>query len=442
MYKRFTDFINSEDLIDVPGKILLGISGGLDSMVMLSLFQKSGYEIAVAHCNFGLRGQESDTDQFFVAEHCKQNNLPFHSKLFETKNYAREHGISLQMAARDLRYSWFGQLTDENMYSQIAVAHNKNDLAETFLINLIRGTGIRGMTGIGAKTGRIMRPLLFASRKEILDYAIAHELKFREDSSNIETKYKRNRIRHRIIPEFEAISPGFVDTLYETSKRIKDIESIYTGTVTKKLDEICDITSLGYQIRIDSLLSLSPLPPYMFELLRRWDFPGELVPDIISSLTGPSGKQFFSPSHRLVKDRDYLIITPADTDPPGRFYIEEGQTAITRPVEMIITSTPKDAGFVIPARPEVACLDLDLLHFPLILRKWQKGDYFQPLGMNGLKKLSDFFIDEKFSIIEKERTWILASGNKVVWVAGHRIDNRFRITGRTRNILTLEILQR
>ncbi len=440
MYKRFKEFIASEDLFTGDGKILLGVSGGIDSMVMLSLFLRTGYQVSAAHCNFGLRGKESDEDELFVAEYCKLNNVPLYSILFDTVSRARESRISLQMAARELRYEWFEQLTIENNYRHIGIAHNKNDVAETFLINLIRGTGIRGMAGIRVKTGKIIRPLLFADRNEITQYAANHQVPFREDSSNIEIKYRRNRIRHRIIPEFQAISPHFIGTLYETTKRIRDIEAIYTGAVNRKFDEICIKTRHGYQIKISSLTSLNPLFPYLYEFLRRWNFPREIVSDVISSLEGHPGKQFYSPTHRLVKDREYLLVTTLDKDTSYRFYIEEEATAITHPLKLRIIRTENHPAFIIPKKPEFACLDMDLLHFPLILRKWQRGDYFQPLGMKGLKKLSDFFIDNKFSIVQKENTWLLASGNKVVWIAGHRIDHRFRITERTRKIFMVQII--
>ncbi len=440
IYQGFNDFVSSENLLD-SGKILLGISGGIDSMVMLGLFLKTGLQVSAAHCNFGLRGQESDTDQVFVAEYCKKNNVPLHTKHFNTQQYAEEHKISLQMAARDLRYSWFEHLKTEHNYSSIAIAHNKNDLAETFLLNLTRGTGIRGLSGISAKTGNVIRPLLFAGRKEILEYAEKHAIPFREDSSNKDIKYRRNRIRHKIIPEFEAILPGFTDTLFETAKRLKDVETIYSGTVNRKFDDLCIKTSLGYKFNIRSLLSLNPLPTYLYEFLKRWNFPRELVPDIIASLSSSSGKQFFSPTHRLIRDRDYLFITMADRDTPNKYYIEEDTTGIAYPVKMNFTRTEYHPGFIIPRNTAIACLDQDLLHFPLILRKWQKGDYFQPLGMTGLKKLSDFFIDNKLTLIEKEKTWIMASGNKVVWIVGHRIDNRFKISERTRNILLAEMIE-
>ncbi len=439
MYKQFREFIETEGLIDQPGTIVLGVSGGVDSMVMMDLFLKAGYKVAAAHCNFGLRGEESDKDQVFVAERCEKFNIRLHTKLFDTVNYAKDKGISLQMAARDLRYEWFEMLLADNGYSSVAIAHNKNDLAETFLLNLVRGTGIRGLTGIKAKTNNIIRPLLFASRNEILDYAEANMVPFREDSSNLDIKYTRNRIRHNIIPEFEKISPSFINRLYETSERLKDVENIYSATLSKKFDQLCNQSGEECRIEINSLLALHPLATHLYELLRKWNFSRELVPDIISSLAASPGKKFYSPSHRIVKDRDHLIVTPLPAETVNRYYVEEEVEKLDHPLKVRFARTKNYSGFKIPANRKTACLDLDLLHFPLIIRKWQKGDYFQPLGLNGLKKLSDFFIDNKLSLVEKEKVWLLTSNNRIAWIMGHRIDDRFKITERTKEILMIEL---
>jgi tRNA(Ile)-lysidine synthase len=346
MENQFIDFIKSEKLLESDNRILLGISGGVDSMVMLELFMRTGFPLAAAHCNFGLRAGESDDDHAFVARCCKKNNIPLHAESFETVNYAREKGISLQMAAREIRYQWFDRLAEENSYAAIAIAHNKNDLAETFLINLMRGTGIRGLTGIRTKAGRVIRPLLFACREEIIEYAAYRGVEYREDSSNAQVKYTRNRIRHLIIPEFEAISPGFVDRVYHTAARLRDSEKIAADAITGKFLEICTKTDYGYLLRIESLLSLTPLPYYLFAFLSRWNFTGEILPDILSSLTASSGKQFFSSTHRLIKDREHLIITPIERDAPDRYYIEEGTSRIDHPLKMHIARTGNHSGFI------------------------------------------------------------------------------------------------
>lgn len=439
MLDEFNKYIRSEDLFDEEDRLLLAVSGGIDSMVMLNLFSDTSYKIAAAHCNFGLRAAESDDDQVFVEQQCKRINIPLYTRRFDTVARASERGTSLQMAARDLRYEWFEKLCIEYGYSRVAIAHNKNDLVETFLLNLSRGTGIRGLSGIKPRNDKIVRPLLFAGRDQITMYAGNLNIQFREDSSNLEIKYKRNRIRHRIIPEFEALSASFTESVVHTANRLKEAEIIIFRDIETHFNSICVKKDREYYLGIDALLKLNPLNTYLFEFLRRWKFPKELVPDIITSLSSPPGKQFYSPTHRLVKDRDYLIITPRISESVSRYYIDEDDTEIHEPVLMKIRRIKNNPPFRIPASSKVACLDLHLLHFPLIIRKWEKGDYFRPLGMSGLKKVSDYFIDKKLSLVDKENTWIVASGNKVVWIAGHRLDDRFKITGRTKDILIIEL---
>jgi tRNA(Ile)-lysidine synthase len=438
MVDKFIDYIDSEQIFSEKDNFLLGISGGLDSMVMLDLFSATSFRIAVAHCNFGLRDKESDADQSFVEDVCNKKNIKFYTKRFDTKDYALERGISIQMAARELRYIWFDRLSADLDYSCIAIAHNKNDLVETFLLNLSRGTGIKGLTGIKSRNGKIVRPLLFAGRQEITAFADKNKIQFREDSSNRETRYKRNHIRHKIIPEFENVNPAFTGSVAETARRLRETEIIYSQAIEHHFKRICQKTGQVYYLDIGELKKLSPLNTYLFEFLRKWQFPGELIPDIISSLSASSGKQFYSPTHRIVKDREKLIITPVQETGITRYYIEESTTELYIPVNLKLTRIKNVSGFRMPVSPSIACIDLHLLLFPLILRKWEKGDYFQPLGMSGLKKVSDFFIDNKFSLIDKENTWIIASGNKVVWIAGHRLDDRFKISERTKEILMIE----
>jgi tRNA(Ile)-lysidine synthase len=441
MLGRFLEYISAERLFNENDNLLLGVSGGKDSMVMLNLFSQTGFNTAVAHCNFGLRGEESDDDQLFVENECDRLNIICHTKLFQTKEYALEKGISVQMAARELRYSWFEELCRKFDYSLVAIAHNKNDLVETFLLNLARGTGIKGLAGIKSKNGEIVRPLLFATREEIDTYAAVSMVPFRDDSSNRDVKYKRNRIRSRIIPEFENLSPSFIRSVAQTAGRLRDVDMIFSQAVDHHFTRICRKTQYGYYMDINQLMELQPLNAYLFEFLKKWKFPKELIPDIISSMAGPPGKQFYSPTHRLVKDREEFIISPLLQESAARYYIEEGVDELNEPVKLKIRVQVRDNAFKIPNSKTVACLDMDLLHFPLILRKWEKGDYFQPLGMSGLKKVSDYFTDNKFSLVDKENTWLIASGTKVAWIAGHRLDDRFKVTERTREILMIELLE-
>jgi tRNA(Ile)-lysidine synthase len=441
MLGRFLDYIAAERLFSENDHLLLGISGGTDSMVMLNLFSRTGHKTSVAHCNFGLRDEESDADQLLVETECEKMNITCHTRLFKTSEFALEKGISVQMAARELRYSWFRELCREYNYSHVAIAHNKNDLVETFLLNLARGTGIKGLTGIKAKNGKIVRPLLFATREEIDNYAARSELLFRDDSSNRDIKYKRNLVRVRIIPEFENLAPSFIRSVAQTAGRLMEADMIFTQAIDHQFNKICKETRHGFYLDIGMVKELRPLNTYLYEFLKRWKFPKDQVPDIILSMDGPSGKRFYSPTHRLVKDREGFIITPLTGEGLTRFYIDEGVEELNEPLKMKINIMVKDADFSIPGSKSVACLDMNLLHFPLILRKWEKGDYFQPLGMSGLKKVSDYFTDNKFSLADKENTWLVASGSKVAWIAGHRLDDRFKVTERTREILMIELLE-
>ncbi len=439
MLEKFIDFIKREKLFAKREKVLLAVSGGVDSMVMLKLFLQGGFRPVAAHCNFLLRGEESDKDQEFVKEYCRENNVEFFTKKFDTSDHAKTKGISLQMAARELRYEWFSSLLKQQGIRVVAIAHNKNDLAETFLLNISRGTGIRGLTGMGTKSREVVRPLLFASREEIEEFASSEKIPFRTDSSNREVKYDRNRIRHRIIPEMEKINPAFIDTVHENTQKLKDTEKIYTRAIEEKFHSIYSEAGSQQALNISGLLMLEPLHAYLYEFLKKWNFSSLQIPDIIESLGGPPGKQFFSPTHRLVKDRTHLYIAPLKNRESHLYYIDEQTSSIKDPLHMEFSNFQMYPGFQIPRDPNIACLDAQLLHFPLILRKWKQGDYFQPLGMSGLKKLSDFFIDNKFSLFEKESVWILASGDKIVWIVGHRIDNRFRITGHTSRVYMAEV---
>jgi len=441
MLAQFQKYLRDQDLMVEENRVLLAVSGGIDSMVMLDLFYHAGFQCEIAHCNFGLRGEESDEDEVFVQQAAERYEIPFHTKRFQTNDYALAKGISIQMAARELRYDWFDDLREESGCEFIATAHNKNDQVETFFINLLRGTGIRGLTGISAKSEHLIRPLLWASRNDIERYADESNLNYREDSSNASTKYKRNKIRHHIIPELEEIRPDFLQVMEENMERIKLSGEIYLETIRRKKESIIEREKDYLRLPIERLKELDPLEAWLYEILNDYDFSFPVVKDIAKSLDGRSGKQFLSSNYRLVKDRDCLIIEPRREEGQRRYYIEESLVKISEPIEIhfrIIEENVSD--FKIPPYPEVACVDVDSLNFPLIIRKWEQGDYFMPLGMKNMKKLSDFFIDNKLSVPQKEKTWIITSGKDIVWVTGLRIDERFKITPDTERILVMEII--
>lgn len=442
MIEAIRSYLRTENLF-IPGdKIILAVSGGVDSMVMLDLFQRMEEEFVVAHCNFHLRGAESDGEEAFLSDHCGERGIELYVKHFDTREYATLTGMSVEMAARRLRYDWFSELLDELSFQYVATAHHQDDLIETMLVNLSRGTGIRGLTGIQPKNGRIVRPLLFVNREQILAYAANHHISYKNDSSNDELLYQRNVIRHQIIPLFEEINPAFRKNAVRTASILKETERIYQ----QKLDEIRQMvmeqSGINYLFSIEKLKPLQPLNSILFELFYPFGFNAQQVNDICSTFDAEAGKTFFSQTHRIVKDRDKFIVTPRDNDSSSRFYIEESQTEISWPISLYIELVPRDAGFRFSKDPLVADLDYDLLQFPLLLKKWETGEYFQPLGMSGFKKISDFFIDEKLSIPEKESVWILYSGKKVVWITGRRIDDRFKITLKTKRVLRIRMRDR
>jgi tRNA(Ile)-lysidine synthase len=440
MLGRLKSYISENDLFRPGDRIIVTVSGGIDSVVLLDLLLKLDYTCAIAHCNFKLRNDESDGDEKFVRYLAEKYEIPVFIRNFETSEYADNNKLSIQMAARELRYDWFEELRQESEYDFITTAHNKNDVIETFLLNLSRGTGIQGLTGIKNRNGRLIRPLLFASRQEIKEYALENNVDWREDSSNASAKYSRNKIRLNIIPLFEEINPRFADTLEENIRKLKEAEDIYIAAILEKRKEFVVREPAYAWIQVTELVKLQPIDTWTFELLSDFNFTAGVVKDIIRSLDGPSGRQFFSSTHRLVKDRGKLLIHPLREENLRRYYIDDPHSEFTDPIPLEMEVIPYSPEYRISSSPSVACLDFDRLEFPLVLRKWEPGDYFRPLGMNKMKKLSDFFIDIKLSLPEKENTWILQSGKEIAWIVGLRIDDHFKIRPDTGKIFKISRL--
>ncbi|MFP4604116.1 MAG: tRNA lysidine(34) synthetase TilS [Bacteroidales bacterium] len=438
MIDRFLEYCSQYQLFAEKDKILLGVSGGVDSMVMLDLFIKTEVKVGIAHVNFQLRGNEADDEQDFVRKYAMNKDIAFHTVAFDTHDYANEKGVSVQVAARQLRYNWFEEIRRKHGYSCVAVAHNKNDEVESLLINLTRGTGIRGITGIKPKQNSVIRPVLFAERKEIMEYASLHNVPFKEDSSNLSVKYSRNRIRHNIIPEFENINPRFIHTVAENIERFQSVCNIYDQWISEVKNDIVTWENETVYIDIEALKNYEEKNTILFEILREFTFTKEVTKEIFKSVDSDSGKCFYSQSHKLIKDRQYLIVAPLQQVEQRRYYIEKGTEQVTVPVRMTLREVEKNGDYIIPKDRNIASLDYDKLVFPLIIRKWEKGDYFKPLGLNHYKKLSDFFIDRKYSLVDKERVWLLTSGEKIVWVIGDRIDDNFKVTPYTRKVLQVE----
>ena len=439
MLNRFKRFIAENNLFTPSQRILIAVSGGVDSMVLADLSGKAGINYALVHCNFQLRGAESDGDEEFVRKYAEKTGCRLFVKSFDTKEYARLNGVSIEMAARELRYDYFNELRRQSGYDLIATAHHQDDLIETFFINLIRKTGIRGLTGISVKSGNLIRPLLFANRNMILNYATREGIPFREDSSNASVVINRNYIRHKILPGLEEINPSARKNILESIQNLKEVEEIFLNVIKKTKEEVTGIEQENLVIFTDKLLKTDYPRVLLYEMLSSYHFNSSVIKEIFSSLEDEPGKQFYSPTHRVVKDRGKLIVTRNTVKSPAVFYIEEGDLELFNPINLKINWFDAK-GFSIPHDSTIACLDYDKLFFPLIVKTWLTGEYFRPLGMKGFKKISDFFIDEKLSIPEKENAWILYSGNKVAWVMGHRIDDRFKITSKTSKIYKLEII--
>jgi tRNA(Ile)-lysidine synthase len=441
MLQAFKSYIKESLLFDQADRILLAVSGGVDSIVMVRLFKDAGFDFGIAHVNFGLRGEESDGDEAFVKNLATQIEVPFYVTHFNTSQYAAGQKISIQMAARDLRYAWFDELINEHGYNFVATAHHLDDQAETFFINLLRGTGISGMHGILPKQGKIIRPLMFTTREKILSFALDLNLTWREDRSNKSRKYLRNKLRLDVLAELYKINPLFSHKLNESISHLRDVEKIYDKHMDGVTADLVQQTPKGILISIDWVYEYEPHDTYLFELLKPYGFSYPVVKEIVRSLDTFSGKIFYSPTHRLLRDRENFIIQSlADlNDDPfdgETFYIERNTINIEQPVCLCIFESDKMAELPL-GKASIACLDLDKLKFPLKLRKWEKGDWFMPLGLTGKKKLSDFFINQKLSLADKEKTWLLLSGEDIVWVIGKRIDNRFRITPNTRKAFVI-----
>lgn len=435
---KFLEYGRQEKLFAGNSRLLLAVSGGIDSMVMAWLFREAGIEHSIAHCNFSLRGKESDSDEEFVASWARKNNIQFFVNRFDTLGFAARRKISVQMAARELRYDWFRSLIRMEGFDAVAVAHNLNDNVETFLINLIRGTGLSGLAGMSPRSGDIIRPLLFATRDEISSFAAEHETEYREDSSNAQVKYTRNRIRHLVIPEMEKVNPGVVQSINDTMSHLSASSSIVEVYISKLGREIFRTTGETTEAEIRRLKDLAPPEPHIFELFRPFGLSPKQTAEVISLLSSETGKSVYTSTHRLLNDRGRIIITPAKTEKPAEYCFNSiDEMRISGLFSDLRITEPSEES--LPVIPLTAALDLDRVTFPVTVRHWGPGDRFRPLGMKQMKKISDFLIDLKIPVTEKEKVLLMLSGDEVMWVMGFRIDDRYRVTSGTGRILVITV---
>lgn len=438
--QRFQNYIKEHALFREDESVLLAVSGGRDSVLMAHLFKNSGYHFGIAHCHFGLRAAESDEDKDFCEELAQKLDVHFHSIRFDTEEYANEHRISIQMAARDLRYQWLEKIRQESGYQYIAIAQHQNDATETMILNLVRGTGISGLHGILPKKGKLIRPLLFLTREEINEVFSRENYSFREDSSNFSSKYARNKIRLEVIPVLKQLNPSLERTFDENRKRFLDLEHILEQRVSELKHHLFKtINQDEIEISLPELQNLKSANTLLFELFKPYGFTEAVLADLQKSWFAEPGRVFRSLSHQLLLDRNKLILSRAQ-DPANeetlinqetREYLWKGQVFKSRLGSSVESDLIKKSNLV--------QLDLDLLQFPLKLRTWQNGDSFQPLGMKGRKKLSDFFIEQKISLNRKQNIGVLENGNgDIIWIAGYRIDERYKISMHTKKVFILE----
>jgi len=454
LLQQFQGFISKKNLFSPEDKLLLAVSGGMDSAVLCELCYHSGFDFALAHCNFQLRGKESERDENFVKGLAEKYQKEIFVKKFDTEKYATENKVSIQVAARELRYRWFSEIvggwpmtdgrsqlraTIQNRSSAIYIvtAHHLDDNIETLLMNFFKGTGIAGLHGILPKQGKIVRPLLFAKKDEMKEFALINNLQWVEDSSNDSDKYSRNYFRHQVIPSIEKIYPSAIDNLSANIDRFCDIELLYQQSILSHKKKLLERKVNEMHIPVLKLKKSTPLHTIVYEIIKGYGFSSPQVDEVVHLIYSESGKYVQSPSHRIIKNRNWLIISPNNTELAQNIVIDEinGRWAMddgSMHFEIFPTTNYK-----LPTTNSIAQLDAGKIKPPLLLRKWKQGDYFYPLGMKKKKKLARFFIDNKLSQTDKEKVWVMEMNKKIIWVVGMRIDERFKITEQTKEVLKI-----
>jgi tRNA(Ile)-lysidine synthase len=436
---QFVNFIEQNALFAPDSKVLAAVSGGMDSVLMTHLLKASGINFSIAHCNFQLRSNEALRDQEFCNNLANKLRVPFHTINFDTTAYAAEHKISIQMAARDLRYQWFDTLCQQSGYQAIALAHHQNDAIETILLNLTRGTGIAGLHGILPKNGMLIRPLLFLKREEIAAFIDDNKLDFVEDSSNLSAKYARNKIRLEVIPKLKELNPSLEKTFENNLKHFRDLEFLLDNQVAELKKTLLQWGTDEIFLLIDEVKKLNPARLLLFKLLQEYGFNETTVDDVLSVLDKHSGRIFESTGFLLVLDRERLIIKQKKTgalEPVNIFEQEHEVYYGAYKLNLLHDDSP----LIIKDNPLATSVDAALLVYPLTVRAWQEGDYFYPLGMKGRKKLSDYFINQKLSLHQKEEVPILVNGNgDIIWVAGYRPDERYKVNNNTKKVTIFEL---
>lgn len=436
--EKVKNCIARHELLGREHPVLVALSGGADSVALACVLQDLGYKIEAAHCNFCLRGAESDRDEAFVTDFCQRRKIVLHRRCFSTHAYAHEHHVSIEMAARTLRYDFFEQLLQERELDSVAVAHHREDNTETVLLNLLRGTGIRGLRGIQYRNGKVVRPLLDVSRQEIEDYLAECHQDYVTDSTNLQDEVQRNKIRLNVMPRMREIYPNADESIHQGARRLNDAFRIYEYGMDLLMQQVVH----GNRILLEEL-NRTPAPEtVLYEILSRMDFNPAQVAAIYEQQGGESGKVYESPTHRLLRDREALVFEKKAVRPARleKVLPLEGIMRVTDDVTFLISRSSYSSGGPLPREKNVICMDLDKVEFPLVVRTPQTGDRFMPFGMKGMKLVSDFLTDLKKNVFEKERQLLVCSGDKIAWVVGERPDDRFRVTEYTRHILRIQLL--
>ncbi|XLS30628.1 tRNA lysidine(34) synthetase TilS [Flavobacteriaceae bacterium M23B6Z8] len=435
MKNRFEEYIKKHFPQLLTSKFVIAVSGGLDSTVLSHLCDEMNLDFALAHCNFNLRGEDSNADEHFVRDLSERLGVLFHVKSFDTQELVSSSNLSTQMAARELRYQWFEALSSEFAYTHVLTAHHLDDTIETYFINLLRGTGIEGLKGIPARNGNILRPLLSFTRLQLQDYAHEKGIQWREDQSNQEVKYIRNKIRHQLIPVLKEINPDFAQQFRETQQHLQGTAAMLANHIAALKKEMFRLDSGVIEVSVGALRALQPLDAYLYELFK--EFQVTAWRDLKALLDAQSGKQLATRTHRIVRDRDRILIAPIAKE-KGLFTVYQWAEGLSE-LEIPLFLRANEVSSPGESTLNTIYIDKETLKFPLVVRKWKNGDYFYPDGMQGRKKLSKFFKDEKYTLFEKESQWLLCSEDQIVWIIGKRADRRFLATPSSKEILEIHL---
>ncbi|MER3471103.1 MAG: tRNA lysidine(34) synthetase TilS [Chitinophagaceae bacterium] len=439
LLQGFQKFFKERHFNNPTFRFLIAVSGGVDSVVLCELCKQSAFEFAIAHCNFGLRGDESERDEAFVRSLKEKYGVEVFVKKFDTEQYAAEKKISIQVAARNLRYKWFEEIRKTNAFNFVLLAHHLNDSIETMLINFFRGTGLEGLTGIsGYSSTHFLRPLLFARRDEIEAFARENKLGWVEDSSNASSKYTRNFYRNDIIPQIKKVYPQVEENLANNLERFQQINQLYQSMLSERRQKLVKYVGFEIHIPVTKLLAYGSIA-LIYELIKEYGFGEKQVQEVLKLCKADSGKYIANQHYQIIRHRKWLIIAPTVSRHLETLAIEEKDKSVLFAAGSLQFSQMSKEKCKMTTAAAIAQLDAKDIKFPLLLRRWKHGDYFYPLGMRKKKKLARFFIDQKLSKTEKENVWVLESTQRIIWVVGWRIDDRFKITNNTQEILQIEL---